>query len=47
MQPSVKYSGEIVSRWLPEILGWVLPLPADRRAVVVLLRAAWAAPKAA
>jgi cell division protease FtsH len=22
----VKYSGEFVSRWLPEILGWVLPL---------------------
>ena len=31
-QPSVKYCGEIVSRWLPEILGWVVPLrPADRR----------------
>jgi cell division protease FtsH len=23
---SVKYTGEMVSRWLPEILGWVLPL---------------------
>ena len=23
---SVKYSGELVSRWLPEVLGWVLPL---------------------
>jgi cell division protease FtsH len=23
---SVKYTGEFVSRWLPEILGWVLPL---------------------
>jgi cell division protease FtsH len=22
----VKYTGEVVSRWLPEILGWVLPL---------------------
>jgi cell division protease FtsH len=22
---SVKYSGELVSRWLPEVLGWVLP----------------------
>jgi cell division protease FtsH len=22
----VKYTGEIVSRWLPELLGWVLPL---------------------
>jgi cell division protease FtsH len=22
----VKYSGEVVSRWLPELLGWVLPL---------------------
>ena len=29
----VKYSGEFVSRWLPEILGWVLPL--------VLLFALW------
>ena len=25
-QASVKYSGELVSRWLPEVLGWVLPL---------------------
>ena len=24
-QASVKYSGEIVSRWLPEVIGWVLP----------------------
>ena len=23
---SVKYSGELVSRWLPEVLGWVIPL---------------------
>jgi len=23
---SVKYSGELVSRWLPEVLGWVLPM---------------------
>jgi len=23
---SVKYTGEMVSRWLPEILGWVVPL---------------------
>src|SRR5690606_1516101 len=22
----VRYTGEIVSRWLPELLGWVLPL---------------------
>ena len=22
----VKYSGEMVSRWLPEVLGWILPL---------------------
>ena len=22
----VKYSGENVSRWLPEVLGWVVPL---------------------
>src|SRR6187401_1187347 len=29
----VKYSGEIVSRWLPEIIGWVLPF--------VLIFAAW------
>ncbi|HTH26714.1 MAG TPA: ATP-dependent zinc metalloprotease FtsH, partial [Vicinamibacterales bacterium] len=29
----VKYSGEIVSRWLPEIIGWVLPF--------VLIVAAW------
>ena len=25
-QASVKYSGELVSRWLPEVLGWVIPL---------------------
>ncbi len=25
-QAGVKYSGELVSRWLPEILGWVVPL---------------------
>ena len=30
---SVKYSGEVVSRWLPEVLGWVVP--------IVLLIAAW------
>jgi cell division protease FtsH len=29
----VKYSGEIVSRWLPEIIGWILPF--------VLIIAAW------
>ena len=23
---SVKYTGEMVSRWLPEVLGWVVPL---------------------
>ena len=23
---SVKYSGEVVSKWLPEVLGWVVPL---------------------
>jgi cell division protease FtsH len=23
---SVKYSGEVVSRWLPELLGWIVPL---------------------
>ena len=23
---SVKYSGEAVNRWLPELLGWILPL---------------------
>ena len=25
-QSGVKYSGELVSRWLPEILGWVVPI---------------------
>ena len=25
-QNGVKYSGEIVSRWLPEVIGWVVPL---------------------
>jgi cell division protease FtsH len=25
-QAGVKYSGEVVSRWLPEVLGWVVPL---------------------
>jgi cell division protease FtsH len=24
-QAAVKYSGEIVSRWLPELIGWILP----------------------
>jgi cell division protease FtsH len=32
-QHDVKYSGEIVSRWLPEILSWVLP--------ILLLLALW------
>ncbi len=32
-QAGVKYSGEVVSRWLPEVLGWVVPL--------VLLFALW------
>ena len=31
-QAGVKYSGEVVSRWLPEVLGWVVPiLLLDRR----------------
>jgi len=30
---SVKYTGEMVSRWLPEVLGWIVPL--------VLLFAVW------
>ena len=30
---NVKYSGEVVSRWLPEVLGWVVP--------ILLLIAAW------
>ena len=25
-EAGVKYSGELVSRWLPEVLGWVVPL---------------------
>jgi cell division protease FtsH len=25
-QAGVKYSGEIVSRWVPEVLGWVVPI---------------------
>jgi cell division protease FtsH len=25
-QASVRYSGELVSRWLPEVLGWVIPI---------------------
>jgi cell division protease FtsH len=25
-QAGVKYSGEVVSRWLPEVLGWVVPI---------------------
>jgi cell division protease FtsH len=25
-QHGVKYSGELVSRWLPEVLGWVIPI---------------------
>ena len=32
-QAGVKYSGEIVSRWLPEIIGWIFPF--------VLIIAAW------
>src|SRR6187431_1962271 len=32
-QASVKYSGEIVSRWLPELIGWIFPF--------VLIFAAW------
>ncbi|MEO8677799.1 MAG: ATP-dependent metallopeptidase FtsH/Yme1/Tma family protein, partial [Vicinamibacterales bacterium] len=23
---TVKYSGEVVSRWLPEVIGWIVPL---------------------
>jgi cell division protease FtsH len=30
---NVKYTGEVMSRWLPEVLGWVIPL--------LLLIAAW------
>jgi len=25
-QNGVKYSGEVVSRWLPEVLGWIVPM---------------------
>ncbi len=25
-QAGVKYSGEVVSRWVPEVLGWVIPI---------------------
>ena len=32
-QASVKYSGELVSRWLPEVIGWILPF--------VLIIGAW------
>src|SRR5687767_88225 len=32
-EANIKYSGEVVSRWLPEILGWVVPF--------VLLFAVW------
>ena len=44
---SVKYSGEVVSRWLPEVLGWLVPFLLIVALVVVLLPAASAAPKAA
>ena len=44
---SVKYSGEIVSRWLPEMHRLGAALRADHRGVVVLLRGGSAAPKAA
>ena len=33
----VKYSGETVSRWLPEVLGWIIPLRAPRRRLELLL----------
>jgi cell division protease FtsH len=32
-EANVKYSGEVVSRWLPEVLGWVVPF--------ILLFAVW------
>ena len=32
----VKYSGEVVSRWLPELLGWIVPILLLVGAVVVL-----------
>ena len=43
----VKYTGEIVNRWLPELLGWIIPLAARSSASGASSSAAWAAPKAA
>ena len=37
----VKYTGEIVSRWLPEILGWVVPLAAASSPSGASSSAAW------
>ena len=33
----VKYTGEFVSRWLPEVLGWVIPLADPVRPLELLL----------
>ena len=36
---SVKYTGETVSRWLPEVLGWIVPLLLLLRRLELLLQA--------
>ena len=47
MQHGVKYSGEIVSRWLPEVLGWVVPLLLLVGVCGRSSSGGWAAPRAA
>jgi cell division protease FtsH len=42
----VKYSGEMVNRWLPELLGWIVPL-LFFVGIWASCSAAWAARKAA
>ena len=42
-QHNVKFTGEVASRWLPELLGWILPLLLRSSACPASSSAAWAA----
>ena len=43
----VKYTGELINRWLAELLGWIIPAAPARRRSGASSSAGWAAPKAA
>ena len=43
----VKFTGEAMNRWLPDLLGWVIPVLFIVAPLGILSSAGWAAPRAA